>query len=74
MEPTEQKRGAMICPWKAPWAVREGRGDALAWTAAYGKQMCKLGNTSDKSEPIWLLSLSRAFRVTAAMKATQFLF
>lgn len=43
----------MICPWKAPWAVREERGDALTWTSTYRKQMCKLGNESDKSAPIW---------------------
>lgn len=42
-----------IRPCKAPWAVHEGRGDALTWTAAYRKQMCELENTSNKSEAIW---------------------
>lgn len=43
----------MICPWKAPWAVCEERKHALTCTATYRKQMCKLGNESDKSEPMW---------------------
>lgn len=45
----------------------------MTWTATYRKQMCKLGNTSDESEPIWQPSHEH-FESQPAMNGSQFLF